>query len=407
MIVISFLKNMLTNFTYMVNPRKSKRDNTVVIFGAWFGNRFADNSRFLYQWLSKNKNDLQLTHVVWITENVQVYNELKSLGYEVYMKSSLESIYYHRIAGIHFICQSPSKDIFSKYSNGAIKINLWHGIGGIKGVDFASNDYNNRQFIFKIKKFILRHTLLRRLFMQSGGWGNCLYLSTTSYETSILRQYFARRDECFIESDYPRNCECIELMLSERKVVGYLSTWDTYILYLPTFRENADYYVDPLSNDRLKDFLYKNNILWVEKQHSYSKNDFDEVHEDNIFKLDPEFDISVIIKKATLVITDYSSVCWDALYNDIPVIFYTPDFDYYVNNDRGLVMKPEEFLFGPRADTSEQLLDVLEANNGKFGEMLSDNKKEIFEKMWGTKKGYAEIWQDITSFIKSHPKGGV
>ena len=407
MMIISFLKNAINNLAYMLDLRKSERDNTVVIFGAWFGERFADNSRFLYQWLNMNKNDLGLTHVAWITENEQVYDELKKLGYEVYMKSSSESILYHKIAGIHFICQYPVKDVFSKYSNGAIKINLWHGLGGIKGVDFASNDYNNRQFIFKTKKFILRHTLLRQLFIHPGGWGNCLYLSSTPYETSILRQYFARYDDCFIESDYPRNCECIELMPSEQKIVDYLSNWETFILYLPTFRENSDHYVDPLVDGRFKYFLCRNNILWVEKQHSYSKNDFDEVQSDNVFKLDPAFDISVIINKAAIVITDYSSVCWDALYNDIPVIFYTPDFDYYVNNDRGLVMKPEEFLFGPRADTPEQLLDILETYNGKFSEMLPDNKMEIFKKMWGTKKGYAEIWQDITNFIKSHPKGGI
>ena len=405
--IVSLLKNAVINFSYILNPIKAKRNVKVVLFGAWFGNRYADNSRFLYEWLSKNKEKLNLSNVVWVTRRQEIVEELRKKNYEVYLMESKEAVYYQKISGIHFICQSPREDITPKYSNGAVKINLWHGIGGIKGVDFASKECTDHPIVTGIKKFILNHTLLRRLFIHPGGWGNCRYLSTTPYETSILRQYFARYDDCFIESDFPRNCECIELMPTEQDVINYLSNWNTFIFYLPTFRKKPDHYVDPLSDDRLKDFLCKNNILWVEKQHSYSKNDFDVVHGDNIFKLDPDFDINVIIKKASIVITDYSSVCWDALYNDIPVIFYTPDFDYYVNSDRGLVMKPEEFLFGPRSDTPEQLLGVLESYNGKFSEILPDNKNEIFEKMWGMKKNYSEIWQDITNFIKSHPKGGI
>lgn len=409
--LINWIKNFYYNALYFVNPMKKKRSKDIILFGAWFGKRFADNSRFLYQWLSKNKFKLGLSHVVWVSNEQKIVDELNQKKYEAYLMNSKESKYYHNKAGIIFICQSYTEDVLGKYCNGAVKINLWHGLGGIKGVDRISNEYINRKQrhpkYFLFKEWFEQKKPIKRLFSSIGGWSYCFYLSTTPYETSIFRKYFARFDDCFIESDWPRNCKCIELMPSEQKVIDFLSKWELIILYLPTFRENVEHYVDPLSDNNLRTFLCNNNILWVEKQHSYSTHDFDSIQSKNILKLDPNFDINVIVRKATFVITDYSSVSMDALYNDIPTVFYIPDFDYYATKDRGFVMKPEEFVFGPQADTSEKLLDVLELYKGKYSDMLPKNKNEIFEKMWGTKKDYFEIWQDITSFINSHPKGGI
>ena len=271
------------NTINIFNQKNYRRDGSIILFGAWFSNRFADNPRYLYQWLSKNKDSLGLTHVVWVTDNKMVCEELVQKGYEAYLKESRESVYYHRKAFIHFISSSPNDDIISRYSIGALKINLWHGLGGIKGVGFASPQYrNNNPVQCKIREWIMKYVWLRILVALPGGWGNCLYLSTAPYETSILRKYFARHDDCFIESDLPRNCECIELMPSEQKVVDYLSNWDAIIFYLPTFRENLDQYIEPLSDGHIKEFLCKNKILWVEKQHSYSKNDFEVMQGDNV-----------------------------------------------------------------------------------------------------------------------------
>lgn len=94
------------NFWMFTRSLMWKRDDSIVLIGAWFGNKFADNSRYLFQYLDKNKEELGLTHVVWVTRNKDTYSILKNMNYEVYMMDSKESIYFHKHAGWHIVCNS-------------------------------------------------------------------------------------------------------------------------------------------------------------------------------------------------------------------------------------------------------------------------------------------------------------
>ena len=70
------------NFWMFTRSLMWKRDDSIVLIGAWFGNKFADNSRYLFQYLDKNKEELGLTHVVWVTRNKDTYSILKNMNYE-------------------------------------------------------------------------------------------------------------------------------------------------------------------------------------------------------------------------------------------------------------------------------------------------------------------------------------
>ena len=63
--------------------------------------------------------------------------------------------------------------------------------------------------------------------------------------------------------------------------------------------------------------------------------------------------------RCRMLITDYSSVCWDVLYQDKPSLFYQFDIDKY-NEAHGSYIDMDTELFGDRAKTQEQLLDRLE-----------------------------------------------
>ena len=56
----------------------NKRDKNLIVFGAWFGEKFADNSKALFLYaLEKGRN------VVWITKSEDVYLKMKGQGYPV------------------------------------------------------------------------------------------------------------------------------------------------------------------------------------------------------------------------------------------------------------------------------------------------------------------------------------
>lgn len=382
------------------------KDKSIVLMGSWFGNRFSDNTRYLYQYLSDNKETLGLTHVVWVTKSQELQRDLSDMGYEAYMMDSEESKYYHQKAGIHVICNSDNEalakgaDILTRYSNGAIRINLWHGLGGIKGVGYASKEYldykKSHPVNIAIKDFFRGSRLFRRLVQLPGGWGDAYYLSTTPFETEIFKKYFGLSNKHFIEAGYPRNEKVIKLRECEKEVISKIQSSNKVILYMPTFRVNNAGYVSPLSDERVLSILRDNNWLWVEKKHGEDADGMmGKVENQTVLQLDSDFDANVLLPHVDMIVTDYSSVSWDALYHKKPILFYMPDYDYYMNQDRGFVLGPEEFIIGPAAYTIEEFAETLQKYREDFLKMLPENEEAIFKKVWGQETNCASIWEKI------------
>ena len=387
------------------------KDKSIVLMGSWFGNRFSDNTRYLYQYLSENKDKLGLTHVVWVTKSEELQKDLVRMGYEAYMMDSQESIDYHQRAGIHIICNSDNEglakgaDILTRYSNGAVRINLWHGLGGIKGVGYASKEYldykKSHPVIIAIKDFFRSSRLFRRLVQLPGGWGDAYYLSTTPFETAIFKKYFGLSDRYFIEAGYPRNEKKVTLRECEKSVIERINSSNRVILYMPTFRVNNDHYVSPLSDERVLEVLKENNWLWVEKKHGEDADGMmGSVENQTVMQLDSDFDANVLLPHVDMIVTDYSSVSWDALYHRKPILFYMPDYDYYMNQDRGFVLSAEEFIIGSAAYDIEQMVDILKRYKDDFSKMIPENEEELIQKVWGKETDCKEIWEKIVEKCK-------
>lgn len=70
-------------------------------------------------------------------------------------------------------------------------------------------------------------------------------------------------------------------------------------------------------------------------------------------------DVQALLAGARALITDYSSVTWDMLYIDRPVVFFAPDVDAY-ERSRGAYFDLRADLPGPSARTVEQAVDLVE-----------------------------------------------
>ena len=80
------------------------------------------------------------------------------------------------------------------------------------------------------------------------------------------------------------------------------------------------------------------------------------------------------LMRAGVLITDYSSVCWDMYYQSKPVIFFQFDREDY-NQVRGGYLDLKDGLFGSSVETLDQLLDELEKQFQKHF-LLDDKWKE-------------------------------
>ena len=146
-------------------------------------------------------------------------------------------------------------------------------------------------------------------------------------------------------------CVAHEKLIFERKIIRILKENDVKLIF----------YIHP----KFKDYLSEFNVSG-----------------DNIelipFGTEP---LNEIMKKCSMLITDYSSVCWDVCYLDKPVLFYQFDYDMYMQA-HGSYLDMEHELFGERYTEYEKLIDGIEEyihNGFKEKEEYTKLKDYYFE----------------------------
>ncbi len=384
-----------------------RRDRKIVLCGAWFGDKFADNSRYLYQYLSENKDALGLKKVVWVTRNESVLKTMRDMGYEVYPMDSKESIYYHKKAKYHIICNSPGDqgergDIMGQYSYGAKRINLWHGLGNKRTGKLSNaqeSGTNTKQQ--KMDAWLMKHCrLYQNFYRRDGGWANYYHLSPTEMMSEVFEKAYQLPKKRIIKAGYPRNALCPRPTPQEQALIERIQAAKTTVLYLPTFRQDGGFAPGELGN-RIGDYLEENGILWLQKLHSADKSALQEGGSEAVVSLDPNFDINVILGQVDFVITDYSSVFSDALYHRKPLLFYVPDFDAYKKGQNGLLFEPELVMRGLFAKTPEELKECLSAYLADRQIAFDEGYENARRLYWG--EGLCqldEIWQELVRTCK-------
>ena len=149
----------------------------------------------------------------------------------------------------------------------------------------------------------------------------------------------------------------------------------------------SDYYknyMKLLQSQKLARILKENDVKLIFYIHPKFKDYLSEfnVSGDNIelipFGTEP---LNEIMKKCSMLITDYSSVCWDVCYLDKPVLFYQFDYDMYMQA-HGSYLDMEHELFGERYTEYEKLIDGIEEyihNGFKEKEEYTKLKDYYFE----------------------------
>ncbi|WP_242443778.1 CDP-glycerol glycerophosphotransferase family protein, partial [Staphylococcus pseudintermedius] len=72
----------------------------------------------------------------------------------------------------------------------------------------------------------------------------------------------------------------------------------------------------------------------------------------------PDFlDTNQLMPAVDLMVTDYSSIFFDFLVTEKPVVFYVPDLKMY-QSERGVYIEPSE-LPGPVTDTIQEVIEMI------------------------------------------------
>ena len=399
--VLFHLKALILNLASAILNLVIKRDKGIWLFGSWMGTRFADNSRYLFQYLNDNKSKYEIKKVIWITRNRDLQRQLQEMGYTAEMANSIYGIYIHLKAGVHVVCNMAYSnsgykgDINGNLSNNAVKIQLWHGFP-IK---------SNVRTTPKRGESALKKSIIYRRSLP-GRWAETQYVVSMSEDcTRRYKIWFNNPDLRTIECGYPRNCECIKHTDIEKMVIQDIKKYKKTILYLPTFRGYPISFKHPLTDKDFCKWIKENDILWIEKPHLASSmtdyfNEVNELAHDNILRLDGDFDVNVLLPIVSVLVTDYSSVSADAIYFDRPVVYYIPDFDQYCGSDRGLTDGFDNVTFGPKVYNASDMTDaVIQCMNSKTD--VDDRRYAALKKTFfdGKQYSYEQQMRDILNAI--------
>lgn len=336
------------------------RNENIWIFGAWFGQKYSDNSKSLFEFVKKNDNSVK---AIWLTKNNDIKLKLQGEGIKCYHSWSLKGVWYSLIAG-NVIFSSGKEDVNSFFINGARTYQLWHGAPMKKiGLDdkFAHNKWID---------------LFKKLFLPFIFEYNVNFVvSTSEIFNDKLSTAFSLKNNKIIKSGYPRN----DIFFNKTYTHPIVEKWNTEfksptkILYLPTFRDSSydtDLYNKyNFSAERMSKLLNKINGLFITKGHYVDNHSGLEFNSSRIINLtnDAIPEINPILKDIDILLTDYSGAYFDFLLTDKPIIFTPFDFNEYISKNRELYFDYNDILAGPISknwiDVENNILEVLEVDN--------------------------------------------
>lgn len=324
---------------YFLSNFINKKDN-IWLFGSWYGKNYSDNSKYLFEYINKYQPDIR---AIWITDNKEVIKLLKEKKYEVYKRYSIKSIIIGLQAKYSIYVLTNFTDSLAFLNNKKTKnINLWHGIP-LKKIGF-DNKYINLEKIINLKK-----TLLPFLDIN-----NDLMIACSKEDQKHFISAFKNSNVKI--TGYPRNDILNNKFINKKLIITYLPTCRNEQESNFELFDNFDFKIEKWeitlnkinANLIIKNHFYNN--VKVEFLNSINKSENIEYIQKNTI------DVMDILTNTDILITDYSSVYFDFLLTEKPIIFASFDYQDYIKKDKELYYNYTEVTPGPKCQNWNEVL---------------------------------------------------
>ena len=366
---VSQLLEYIFNFPFYILSLFVVKNNNIWVFGSWFGERYSDNSRYLFEYVNENHKEIK---AIWVTSNWSVIKELRGKNLECHYKYSFKAIYYAIFAKVSVFVQNNFLDcLMFMNNNNTLLIQLWHG-APIKKIGMNDEfNSNKKSRISSFKK--IRFQILKYIFPYIANEKYNLFIACSKNDQQIYKSAFGT--ENIKITGFPRNDNLLNNDFDKERC-EYKK-----IIYLPTFRGGRGSQVDMFFeygfnvNKWIK-YLEINNMVFYIKMHPVNlpKEEVKNVltKSKNIIFLEEE-DVAEILPSMDILMTDYSSVYIDYLLTDKPIIFTPFDMAEYLCNDRKFYYNYEKVTPGPKCMNWNEVLEWVEKYNNS--ELFSIDRK--------------------------------
>lgn len=390
---IYYLKKLFFIFGYCLVPLAYliPKDRKNIVLVSRFGD-FDGSMKYLYLYLNSLADEN--FNFYFVVSNNVIYNNLANLNFKVLFYPKLKTLFkLLRMSYLIVDGNEWTKKFMYYFLFKTRKVQIWHGTG-IKTIGL-------------LKPSIIKLSYLQRRFSKEFTYYHLLTL-TSQYQAEVRSQAFKYgkllinglpRNDLFFQSNLK-----LDLIGSDDIVIkkSRLSKQSGFrvIAYTPTWR-NFDNSFEQLNLESLNEFAAKNKIIFIIKMHYKNAYLLNLPLYDHIFEYDRSSDIYPLLLITDMLITDYSSIYFDYLLLDRPIIFYPYDFEEYKKNERGFLVDYENVTPGPVCYTQDQLEENVYRNiiKGEDGYSSQRNKlrNQFFKYIDG--KSSERLWSAIKEDI--------
>ncbi|MFE4708194.1 CDP-glycerol glycerophosphotransferase family protein [Peribacillus simplex] len=388
---VDFLKQPIVNILLKENHQRVNRyakyyeklsvQKNTILYESRDGNSMTDSPYAMFKYMLENQDYQDFMHI-WSIQDFSVlsgviakYKDMPNVQFV--QRNSKE--YLKWLATSEYLINNSTFQSFFIPKSDQIYINTWHGTP-LKnmGFDIPGNPSVSQNVVrnFLSADFILSpnaHTT--NIFTHS-------YKLNGLYKGEIIEEGYPRIDLTLNTNpgEYKDYLRTLGLKISDAK---------ESILYAPTWKGTNLAKVD---NDLLQIIA---DINYLQSQIGEQYNLFIKVHpflykeaaKYSVIKdrlIPDHVDTNELLAAVDLLITDYSSIFFDYLVTDKPILFYTWDTDVYAEQ-RGQYLQNDE-LPGPMLFNSKELaLAIKDIKNVKL--RYSDKYKKMQEKFTNHEDG--------------------
>jgi len=370
--LLTLLRDIILMPLVILMPRNRRK----IVFGSWGGKQFGCNPKYLFNYICRRGG----FKCVWIGDKSLQSDVLKVPNVYFAAKGSLLAFWHCLTARFYAHNVQWRSDIINFPRCRRFEVlYLTHGYPDKKTKDqYNGNGPRKRKKIQEsMLRLVIRNYLVR---FQKFLYGQESWFSASSKEGEGLRvdsQPMRLSHDRVLHSGLPRadflihNANNHELKLRLRtkfsSILG-VPINKKWIVFVPTWRHERKYLFSFVASPRFND--YQNvfdgqNAVLIEKQHpnTLEMNDFVHGSKGAVVVVTKEqarqIDTQELLMACDLLITDYSSIYYDFVLMNRPVIHFIYDYDHFMNLDMGFLFDIKDYGGGPFAETEDELIKYL------------------------------------------------
>lgn len=360
-------KNFKRTVEYTRNFKKNKIDPHIIFYESYHGKAMNDNPYAIFKHLVNNEEYKNFTHVWALNDQDNPYaNKYKGLKNVKFVKVHSEE-YIKYLTKAKYLINNVTFPTYFQKKDEQIYINTWHGtplktlgkdmegpIGQHKNIqrNFLHSDYILSPNKFTSEKLIDSHDL------------------EGLYNGEIIEEGYPRMDLTFNtdKEELRKTLENIIELDPHKKIILYAPTWRGEVGSVSNINEELFNHISAL-NEKIPDdyqlILKVHTLLF-----KYIKHD-----EQLMNKCIPDcIDTNELLSLVDILITDYSSIFFDYMATNKPILYFMYDKEQYLKK-RGMYLDVNT-LAGPICKTTDELAKCI-----KEIESVQDRYQSVYQEM--------------------------